>query len=318
MFQLINRCLTVVSELFEPKPNQACCRNMVALASVGSALALGNARKLLFFAVKLLDLPTQAALIVSILRGILRQVVGYQPLRAVGGDLYPEQPHLDIEREFVQFDQFALLPLDVRPIQFGDCSVGLLAIAVVNFPVRFERAVKDLVLADNQLHKICRGVPTVHQHVAEQQSPVQGTEQHIPHVVELGLTVPFGVKNPVVDDPESVIDWVVVNAVDHADALDDAVLVARVLTPDALNFIRVNLLENHIIKNQIPFQAACNQRFDFLPKQFGRQVAFLKEAADVIVGQVGKMISQIRAGVVDLAREKVLTVNLAGCFHPIS
>lgn len=54
MIQLISRCLKVISNLLEPEPNQAYCRNVVALAAVGSALALADTRKLFLFAVKLL------------------------------------------------------------------------------------------------------------------------------------------------------------------------------------------------------------------------------------------------------------------------
>lgn len=119
MLQLINRCLTVISNLLDPEPNQARRRNVVALAAVGSAPALADARKLFLFAVKLLNLPAQTALFMGSLSGILTgppggQVVGYQPLRAVGGDLYrtsvrPQQPHLSIKGKLIQFDQFAFL-----------------------------------------------------------------------------------------------------------------------------------------------------------------------------------------------------------------
>lgn len=191
MLQLISRCLTVVSDLLEPEPNQACCRNVVTLASVSPALAFGDTCKLLLFAVKLLNLPAQAALFMGSLSGILTgppggQVVGYQPFCAVGGDLYPEQPHLDVKGELMQFDQFAFLPLGARPVQLADGPVGQFGVAVVNFPVGLEGAVEDLVLADNQLHNFCRGIPTIHQNVAEQHPPVQGAQQHISHVVEFG------------------------------------------------------------------------------------------------------------------------------------
>jgi len=58
-----------------------------------------------------------------------------------------------------------------------------------------------------------------------------------------------------------------------ADSLDDAVLVARVLTPDALDFVGVNFLNHHVVKNKIPLQSAGNQIFDLIPRQLGRKVA---------------------------------------------
>lgn len=98
--------------------------------------------------------------------------------------------------------------LCLRPVQPDHGLVGPLGVAVVNLPVRIERAAKYLFITDNQPHKLCRSVPTIHQHVAELQPPVQGAQQHITHMVELGLTISIWVIDAVVDDPELIVDRV--------------------------------------------------------------------------------------------------------------
>ena len=140
---------------------------MIPLTTIQTALAFSNARQLLFFPVKLLNLPAVATLLLSSYRRTLSQVIGYQPVRSVGRDRYPEQFHLNVKRKLMKFNQFTPRQLGQRPVQTAHRPVRLLAIAVIHFTIGFQGAVKHFVFADEQLHHVSGGIPTVHQHITE-------------------------------------------------------------------------------------------------------------------------------------------------------
>lgn len=140
---------------------------MIALTTIQAALAFGNARQLLFFPVKLLNLPAVAALLLSGYRRFLSQVVGYQSVRAVGRDLYPEQLHCSVKGKLMEFNGLTLGQFSQRPSQFADSPVRLLGVAVIYFTIGFQGAVKHFVFADEQFHHVRSGIPTVHQHITQ-------------------------------------------------------------------------------------------------------------------------------------------------------
>lgn len=95
------------------------------------ALAFTQARELLLFAVKLLNLPPTGALFLSVCQGILRNIVGHKILhifpvvevsasegvRPPGGERNSEQFQVGATRELVQFDDLAML----LPGSYSDC-----------------------------------------------------------------------------------------------------------------------------------------------------------------------------------------------------
>ena len=93
--------------MFEARPDEEGAADVVALDSGFAALARLQPRGLLGFAMRLLDLPAEAARLARHLSGILSQVVGDNPVRAVGGHLDPEQAQLVRFGKAFDFDRLA-------------------------------------------------------------------------------------------------------------------------------------------------------------------------------------------------------------------
>src|SRR5260370_1086146 len=80
---------------------------MVSLDACLAALATLKTRELLELAMKLLDLPAQAARVLCRRRGILSEVVGHNPVRAVCRHLDPEQLHFVVFGKALDFNRLA-------------------------------------------------------------------------------------------------------------------------------------------------------------------------------------------------------------------
>ena len=121
----------------QAKPDQHGAGNMVALNARLAALVFLNASQLLEFAVKLLNFPAHATHLLRGIQRILSQIVGYNPIRAVGRHRNPEQFYFVCLRKAFDLDGFAVhllvyvrrQPVDSpvrwprRPNrQVGDCS----------------------------------------------------------------------------------------------------------------------------------------------------------------------------------------------------
>ena len=85
LLELINRLLGQVSDLFESGPGTHGQGNVVALAAGQPALAGLHAGELLEFAVKLLNLPADAAFLFGSGRVAGLDLVGKEVVRPVGG-----------------------------------------------------------------------------------------------------------------------------------------------------------------------------------------------------------------------------------------
>jgi hypothetical protein len=96
--------------VLEPDPDQEGTADVVALNPGLAALAAFQPCHLLAFAVQLLNLPAEATRLLCRLSGILSGVVGHDPVRAVGGHLNPEQAHLVLLGEAIDFDDLAVFP----------------------------------------------------------------------------------------------------------------------------------------------------------------------------------------------------------------
>jgi len=133
--------------------------------------------------------------------GVLGKVVGGDVFRAVCRR-NPEQLHLVIHWESVDFDGLATQHFVAEPAQVGNGLVGVCALAVIDFPVGFKRAIKYLSSFIDVHHQILGGVPRIHQHGAKRQVfGLSGFVEHVPHMVEFGLAVALGVIDPPIDYP---------------------------------------------------------------------------------------------------------------------
>src|SRR3546814_15642916 len=81
--------------------------------------------------------------------------------------------------------------------------------------------------------------------------------QHLPYVVELAQAVPLGVEDAVVDEPEPLGFGVDIHARDHADAPDDALVVAAPLLAGHLDHGAKALVEPRIRSEARRVGIAC-------------------------------------------------------------
>jgi len=100
----------------------------------------------------------------------------------------------------------------------------------------------------------------------------EGVVEHVPHVVELGLAVRVGVVGAPVDDPVLAGVEVDIQAVDDADALDNAVFVAAILAADEFYVERVALVQHRVVEYQAGVFAAADGIPHRRPDGFGRYV----------------------------------------------
>jgi hypothetical protein len=109
MFYAVNSTLRFKRHLFEPNPNQNGTTNMISDDSCFATLISFDARQLLGFSVKLLDLPAKAAQIMYDLHVVLRHLVGNDIVRALGRQHYSENFHLMFGRKAFDFYDLTLL-----------------------------------------------------------------------------------------------------------------------------------------------------------------------------------------------------------------
>jgi hypothetical protein len=84
-------------------------------------------------------------------------------------------------------------------------------------------------------------------------------------VTGFGLAVAVGVTYPSVDDPILVGIQIDMQAVGHADAFHDAMLVAAMLAADPLYFGGMALVQDGIVGYQAGIPAAADEVRDGLP-----------------------------------------------------
>jgi len=77
--------------------------------------------------------------------------------------------------------------------------------------------------------------------------------QHVAHMIQLGFAVAVRIVEAVVDDPVLLRQRIHVHAVHHADALDQTVSVAAVLTSDQLDLVREILIDDRVVKRDATF-----------------------------------------------------------------
>jgi len=317
MLKLINRGGSVLSDLFEPYPNQDSAANMIALNTRQATLTALNTRHLFGFAVKLLNLPAQATHVSCGLRVILSQVVGGDIIRALGGEHQPEQFHLMPLGKILDVEGFAMLLVVVSPRQAINALVGPFLMAVIDQAIVFQWAVIDLVQALDVQHQLTLGIPCVHQHPTKRQFLViQCVVKHLTHMIQFGLAVVVWVINSIVDDPELVKLRIDVHTGHDPNAFDQTVRIAAVLPPHDLDLERTIMIQHRIIKRHVAHRATHHLPFDVLPDQpWGDFVSF-QIAFHRVMAKALAVVSEVGQGVVDLAHQQKLTIIEASyCIH---
>ena len=108
MLDAVDGLAGLASHIGQANPDQHGTSNMIALDSSLAALAAFDTRELFDLAMKLLDLPADATHFLRRIRRILSQIVGHDPVRAVGRHRDPEQLHLVILGKALDLDALAL------------------------------------------------------------------------------------------------------------------------------------------------------------------------------------------------------------------
>ena len=132
MFKPIESFLGLMGEFSEPYPNEKGTSDMVALNTRFAALTVLEPGKLFDLAVKLLNLPAQAAHLLNGLRGCLSGAVSHNIIRSVGRHRDSEKLHLVVLGKTSKFDALALLLLLVCPVERIGAAVRLRSPGVVN------------------------------------------------------------------------------------------------------------------------------------------------------------------------------------------
>ena len=316
LLHAVDRRLQTPGQRSEMNPCQNHAANMVPLRLGRATLAFLYAEHLLDLPVVLLDLPPDRTDISRVIDRILFQIIGHHPLRATVACRYSEQ--LDLERagKLVHLDELAVRGGLVAPLQVADRLIGLLRLAVIDQSVALEWAVEDLAGSVDVHHQLCGGVPGVHQHHAERQLlDRDGLVEHLLDVLQLGLVVALRIKDPPVDDPVVPALGVHVQAVDHADALDQGVCIAAVLSAHQFDLVGGVLVRDAVVEQQKSIRILLDVFLCVLPDDRRRDVVVLQVAVDGVVREMWVVVSQIGLGVVRLGRHKKLTVITSSRFH---
>ena len=309
ILDLVDCTLRLLSNLFETDPDENGTTDMIMDDTCLSALATFNSGQLLGFAVKLLDFPAKAAHTLYDLHIVLRHFVCDDVVRALGRQHNPEKFHLVVTRKAFDLDDFAMLFLGFRPFKTIHTLVRLCAARVIDLTIILERTVVDFVQPLNQQQNFLRSVPTVHQNCPKRQLfLINAVEQHVLHMVQLGLAVPFRVIDAVVNDPELIDLRIDVDTGDNANALDDFMNIATVLFSNQFDVSGKVLVNHCVIKNQETIGRLNHLPFDTLPHQPGSNFVASQITVRGIVTEFLSMLCKVRQRVIDLTNQQILTV----------
>lgn len=310
MLDAVDGLLGLPCDVGQAQPDEHGTGDMVSLDARLAALVFLDAGDLLEFAVKLLDLPAHATHLLYGSVRILSQVVGDDPIRAVGGYRNPEQFDLVVFRETLDLDELAMRPVVVGPRQLVDAAIRLLAAGIVDLAVVLERAVINLVQRIDEQHQLFCRVPGIHEDRMKRQLLVlHDLRDHVLHMIELAFAIPVGIVDAVIDDPVLACLGIDVHAVDQADTFDKPVCITGKLQPHQFDLVREVLVQHRVIENHETMRRGLNLRARMFPHQPRCQPVLAQVAIDRIVAHlVWRMVRVVRDGVVDLAHQQVLAV----------
>ncbi len=134
---LIDRPSCLISQFFEPTPDQHRTRDVIALDSCRATLVTLKARHLFGFAVQLLNLPPDGTHPLRVSRRVLSHVVGHDLIRAVCRDHEPEQWQAMSFREIFDVDiltarLFRFAPFErIYSLVSDHCRVAFIHLTVI-------------------------------------------------------------------------------------------------------------------------------------------------------------------------------------------
>ncbi len=313
MFDLINRLLSFLSNLFESDPHQDGTADMVADNSGFPALTSFQAGELFGLSVKLLNLPAQATHFLHGLRVVLSKIVGDDIIRALGRQHHPEQFHFVVLGKALELHQFAMRSFGLRPLQTIHSPIGLNPTRIIHLAVILERAIIELFQALNKQHDILSRIPAIHQYEPKQKLLLIHTVcQHIMHVIQLRLAIPLRIIKTIIDDPELVQNGVDIYAGHHPNTFDDPVRISTPLPPYQFHLEREILIHDRVIEHQVSFRYLCHLSFHIFPYQVGGDFFACQIPVDRIMTEFLGVISKIGQRIVDLADQQILTIILTG------
>src|SRR5271157_4265552 len=301
--------MSFVSDLLETNPDQDGTANMITDDPGFPALAAFDPGQLFGFAVKLLDLPAQAAHFLYDLRVVLSQVVRHDIVRALGRQHHSEEFHLISTRKAFDLDQFAMFLFTLGPRQRIHSPIRLGTARIIDLAVILERTVEDLVEPIDRQHHLLGGVPAVHQHRPElQELLVDTVHQHLVRMLQLGLAVSLRIIDAIINDPELVQDRVDIHAGDHPDPFDHLMRIPAVLLPHQFDRLREVFVNHRVDKDQKPFRRLLDLTFDILPDQVRSDLVPGQIAVDRIMTELLRMFGKVRQRIINLADQQVLTI----------
>ena len=206
-------------------------------------------------------------------------------------------------------DGLATLLFNRIPAQCIHTAIAQHASTVVDLAVGLQGTVVESAHRLDEQHHVLGGVPAVKQHVCEGQGLVgNGERQHLLHMIELGLAIALRVEDAVIDDPILSRIGIDVQAVDHANALDQAMLVAAVLQANQLDGVGMLLVQDGVIEHQAAAWRLDNIALHMFPEDAPCELVAAQQTIDCIVAQTLGMIGEVGHRKVGVRRQKKLTV----------
>lgn len=317
LLETVNIRSSLLSKLLETNPDENGTADMIALNTSEAALALLNTRNLLGLTVKLLNLPTQGTHLSRALSGVLSDIIRCDEVRALGGEHQSEEFHPMTFGKILDVDELAVLLLMSRPLQSVKALIGLLPVGFIDQPISLERAIIELAQIFNVHHQLALGIPSVHQHASERKLLVGvGIVQHLADMIQLAFAIPIGVINPVVDDPEFVRVGIDINAGHHANAFDDPVCIATVLSPHQFNLERRVFVQHRVVEGYLASWAGDDLLPHILPYQPRRDFLAFQIPFHCIMAELLAVLGKVRERVIGLRHQQKLTIVQSGyCAH---
>jgi hypothetical protein len=147
----------------------------------------------------------------------------------------------------------------------------------------------------HQQHQLLRCVPGVEEHALKGQRLVADrVDQHLAHMIELGLAVLLGREQSVVDGPILTGIGVDVQAVHQTNTFDEAVSVATVLPTYKLDMVRMVLVQDRVVKHDAAVRRGDDISLGMLPDVICRQLIALQIALHRVVADALHVIGEIR------------------------
>lgn len=313
MLDLVDGPLGFRRDLLQADPDQDGAPDVIAHDARLSALATFQARELFRLTMKLLNFPAPATHLLCSRRVGLSLVVGYDVVRALGGQHNPEQFHFIGFGKIFDFDDFAVGRFIRRPLQAIEPLIGPLSRRVIDLPVVLQWTIEHFVQLVDIHHQIFSGIPGVHQHGPESQLLViDDLRQHLAHMDQFALAIASRIIDPIIDDPELAGGGIDVHTGDHADAFNQPMGVATVLTPHQFDVLREVLIDDRVIEDQITVVHLRDVGLHVFPDQPRGDLVARQIAINRVVAEFDTVIGKVRQGVVNLATQQVLTVIQAG------